>query len=124
MTLAAMRGILPEWLAPANPFDFWIGIDIKGARAAHEIGLTAVLADPGVDLVLCTLLAPANADFAEFGDLMRRLRRAYDKPVAMAIYGGDARERWSKSLKGTGILVLPTTRAAARALALLAQATL
>jgi acyl-CoA synthetase (NDP forming) len=123
-TLAAMRGILPDWLEPTNPFDFWIGIDIKGARAAHEVGLTAVLADPSVDLVLCTLLAPANADFAEFGDLMRRLRRTYDKPVVMVIYGGDARERWSKSLEGTGILVLPTARAAARALALLAQATL
>ena len=72
---AAMRSILPDWLEPANPFDFWIGIDVKGAREAHEVGLTAVLADPNVDLVLCTLLAPGNADFAEFGELMRRLRR-------------------------------------------------
>ena len=56
--------ILPDWLEPANPFDFWIGIDVKGPREAHEVGLTAVFADPNVDLVLCTLLAPANADFA------------------------------------------------------------
>src|SRR6516165_19233 len=37
-TLAAMRTILPDWLEPANPFDFWISIDVKGPREAHEVG--------------------------------------------------------------------------------------
>ena len=37
-TLTAMRSILPDWLPPANPFDFWIGIDVKGPREAHEVG--------------------------------------------------------------------------------------
>ena len=69
-TIASMRTILPDWLEPANPFDLWIGLDVKGPREAHEVGLTAVFADPNVDLVLCTLLAPANADFPEFGDLL------------------------------------------------------
>ena len=121
---AAMRGILPGWLEPANPFDFWIGIDVKGAREAHETGLAAVFADANVDLVLCTLLAPGNADFAEFGDLMRRLRRAYEKPVALVIYGGDAQQRWTASLEGADIPVLKTTRAAARALSLMVEATM
>jgi acetate---CoA ligase (ADP-forming) len=123
-TLCAMRGILPGWLEPANPFDFWIGIDVKGAREAHETGLAAVFADANVDLVLCTLLAPGNADFAEFGDLMRRLRRAYEKPVALVIYGGDAQQRWTASLEGADIPVLKTTRAAARALSLMVEATM
>jgi acetate---CoA ligase (ADP-forming) len=123
-TLAAMRTILPDWLHPANPFDFWIGIDVKGPREAHETGLTAVLADPNVDLVLCTLLAPGNADFAEFGDLMRRLRRTYDKPVAMVIYGGQAQQRWTADLEGANIPVFETTRAGARALALMVEATM
>lgn len=123
-TLAAMRTILPDWLEPANPFDFWISIDVKGPREAHEVGLTSVFADPNVDLVLCTLLAPGNADFAEFGELMRRLRSTYDKPVAMVIYGGDAARRWRKDLEGTDIPVFRTTRAGARALALMVQATL
>jgi acetyltransferase len=123
-TLAAMRSILPGWLEPANPFDFWIGIDVKGAREAHETGLSAVLADPNVDLALCTLLAPGNADFAEFGDLMQRLRRTYDKPVALVIYGGDAQQRWTADLEGANIPVFKTTRAGARALSLMVQATL
>jgi acetyltransferase len=123
-TLKAMRAILPDWLEPANPFDFWISIDVKGPREAHEVGLSAVFADPNVDLVLCTLLAPGNADFAEFGDLMRRLRKSYDKPVAMVIYGGDAGRRWRKDLEGADIPVFRTTRAGARALSLMVQATL
>jgi len=123
-TLAAMRMILPDWLEPANPFDFWIGIDVKGPREAHEVGLTAVFADPNVDIVLCTLLAPGNADFPEFGDLMRRLRTTYDKPVAMVIYGGDAARRWRSDLEGADIPIFRTTRAGVRALSLMVQATM
>jgi acetyltransferase len=123
-TLKTMQAVLPDWLAPANPFDFWIGIDVRGAREAHEIGLAAVFADPNVDIVLCTLLAPGNADFAEFGDLMRRLRRSYDKPVALVIYGGEAERRWIAGLEGANIPVFRTTRAGVRALALMLQATM
>jgi acetyltransferase len=123
-TIAAMRTILPDWLEPANPFDFWISIDVKGPREAHVVGLTSVFADPNVDLVLCTLLAPGNADFAEFGDLVRRLRQTYDKPVAMVIYGGDAGRRWRADLEGANVPIFRTTRAGARALSLMVQATM
>ena len=123
-TLAAMRTILPDWLEPANPFDFWISIDVKGAREAHEVGLTALFADPNVDVVLCTLLAPANADFPEFGELFRQLRRAYNKPVALVIYGGEAQQRWTADLEGADVPIFKTTRAAARALSLMVQATM
>jgi acetyltransferase len=123
-TIDAMRKIFPDWLEPANPFDFWIGLDIKGPRAAHEIGLAAVFADPNVDLVLCTLLAPANADFPEFGALMRRLRETHQKPMALVLYGGDTAPRWTKDLEGAHIPVFKTTRAAVRALALLVEASL
>ncbi len=123
-TLADMRSILPDWLEPANPYDFWIGIDVKGPREAHEVGLRAVFADPNVDLVLCTLLAPGNADFPEFGALVKELRLTYDKPVAMVIYGGDAGQRWTADLDGANVPIFRTTRAAVRALALLVQASL
>ena len=123
-TLAAMRAILPDWLEPANPFDFWISIDVKGPRQAHEIGLTALFADPNVDLVLCTLLAPGNADFPEFGELLRHLRRTYDKPVAVVIYGGEAEQRWTADLEGADVPIFKTTRAGVRALSLMVDATM
>lgn len=120
-TLQAMRSILPDWLTPANPFDFWIGIDVKGPREAHEVGLSAVFADPNSDMVLCTLLAPPNADFPEFGDLVRGLRAKYPKPVALVAYGSAA-ARWTRELEGAGIPIYPTIRAGARALAMVARA--
>ena len=122
-TLERMRTILPSWLTPANPYDFWIGIDVKGTREAHEVGLTAVFADPNVDLVLCTLLAPPNADFPEMGNLLRTLRRTYDKPVVLVLYGSAA-ARWTQEVEGADIPVFPTVRAGARALAMVANAAL
>ncbi len=122
-TLQAVKPILPDWLPAANPFDFWIGIDVKGPREAHEVGLSAVFADPNVDIVLCTLLAPGNADFPEFGELMRRLRKEYDKPVALVVYGGSAGARWVRDVEGANIPVLRTTREAVRALSVLVRAT-
>ena len=121
-TLTRMASILPDWLTPANPYDFWIGIDVKGAREAHEVGLHAVFADPNVDLVLCTLLAPPNADFPEMGELLRTIRGTYDKPVALVAYGSAA-ARWIREVEGAGIPVFRTVRAGARALAMVANAT-
>ena len=74
--------------------------------------------------MLCTLLAPGNADFAEFGNLMRQLRQDHAKPVTVAIYGGAARARWVAELEGANVPVFNTTREAARALSMLVQATL
>ena len=120
-TIDRMRTILPSWLTPSNPYDFWIGIDVKGPREAHEVGLSAVFADPNVDLVLCTLLAPPNADFPEMGELLRTLRRTHDKPVALVPYGSAA-ARWTREVEGAGIPVLLSVRAGARALAMVADA--
>jgi acyl-CoA synthetase (NDP forming) len=120
-TLEKMATILPDWLKPTNPYDFWIGIDVKGAREAHEVGLSAVFEDPNVDLVLCTLLAPPNADFPEMGELLRKLRRTHNKPVALVIYG-SAGSRWTKEVEGADIPVFATVRAGARALAMVANA--
>jgi acyl-CoA synthetase (NDP forming) len=105
-TVERMRTILPDWLEPANPYDFWIGIDVKGPREAHETGLSAVFSDPNVDVVLCTLLAPPNADFPEMGELLRRLRRESDKPVARVSYGSDA-PRGTRVVEGADIPVIP-----------------
>lgn len=120
-TTKRLREILPDWLEPANPFDFWIGIDIKGPAEAHRTALGAIVADPNTDIVLCTLLAPPNADFPGFADLMREIRQANpQKPIIMVIYGGDARGRWIKGLEGLSIPVYTSTREALGALAALA----
>jgi acetate---CoA ligase (ADP-forming) len=113
----AMKSILPEWLEPANPFDFWISVDMKGPLEAHEIALRSVFDDPNVDLVLCTLLAGPTSDFAEFGGILRKLRAEHNKPVALLIYGGVERRKWISDLEGADVPVFPTVRTAVKALA-------
>ncbi len=121
-TLDAAQTILPDWLPAANPFDFWIGIDVKGPLDSHRVGLDAIMSDLESDMLLCTLLAPPNADFPEFGDVFHDIReRNSDKPVVMVIYGGPARDRWTKAVEGLGIPVYAATRPAVRALAALAS---
>ena len=123
-TRARLGTILPDWLPPANPFDFWIGLDMKGAEEAHRVGLGAVVGDANADIVLCTLLAPPNADFPGFGDVMRAIRRDHpDKPIAMVIWGGAARQRWIAAIEGLNSPVFASTRAALRALAALIDPT-
>jgi acyl-CoA synthetase (NDP forming) len=111
-----MQSILPDWLRPANPFDFWISVDMKGPLEAHEVALRSVFADPNVDLVLCTLLAAPTSDFAEFGSIMRSLRKEHGKPVALVIYGGVERRKWVGDLEGANIPVFATVRTAVKAL--------
>lgn len=120
-TLQKMSTILPDWLTPANPYDFWIGIDVKGPREAHEIALSAVFEDPNVDLIFCILLAPPNADFPEVGDLLRRLRRRHNKPAVLVVYG-SAGARWTREVEGADLPVYSTVRAGARALKIVADA--
>ena len=96
--------------------------DVKGPLDSHRIGLDAIMSDVESDMLLCTLLAPPNADFPEFGEVFRDIReRNSDKPVVMVIYGGPARDRWTKAVEGLGIPVYAATRPAVRALAALAS---
>jgi acyl-CoA synthetase (NDP forming) len=116
-SMPAMQSIFPDWLKPANPFDFWIGVDMKGPLEAHEVALRSVFADTNVDLVLCTLLAGPTSDFSEFGGIMRQLRKEHDKPVALLIYGGGVeRNKWISDLEGANIPVFATVRTAVKAL--------
>lgn len=120
-TIDKLRQILPDWLEPANPFDFWIGIDVKGPEVAHRTALKAIVADPNSDMVLCTLLAPPNADFQGFGELIGEVCQANPhKPIIMVIHGGEPRKRWIEALEGLSIPVYTSTREALSALAALA----
>jgi acyl-CoA synthetase (NDP forming) len=118
-TIEKLKTVLPDWATSTNPFDFWTGVEINGARAAHEMSLETISADPNVDMVLCTLLAAAASDFAEFSEVVRGVRAAHDKPIALVIYGGAERRRWIAGIEGANVPVFTTTRSAVRTLSML-----
>jgi acyl-CoA synthetase (NDP forming) len=122
-TVARLQEILPPFIPPANPFDFWISVDLKGPKVAHEQGLEPIFEDPNVDAVVAILLAPSGAAFDEFGSLLRRLRDKHGKPFVVVIYGDDTGKKWIKDLEGARIPVFGSTRSAVRALSLAIHAT-
>jgi acetyltransferase len=115
-TLERLRSILPEWQPAGNPFE------TRGNRLGHEITLNAVMADSNVDMVLCALLAPPNADFPEIGEIVAAVRQKHpEKPLALVICGGSVRDRWVAELEGARVPVYASTTAAMRALRALAR---
>ncbi len=85
-TRAALTKIFPPWQPPENPVDLWPSMDLRGPRAAVFGALEAVLADPGVDLVLFHLfLGVAQLD-PDLDELKRKVDSA-GKHIAMWVIG-------------------------------------
>lgn len=120
-TLAALGTVVPPWQPVSNPADVWIALDVVGPRPGIETPLEAALADPGVDMVLATVLVPPNADFPEVREVFAGLRRRHpEKPLALVLYGG-CRHRWLTEIEGLDIPVFASSRAALRSLRALAD---
>lgn len=119
-TLATLGSVVPAWQPMSNPADVWIALDVVGPRPGIEKPLEAMLADPGVDMVLATVLVPPNADFPEVREVFEGLRdRHPDKPLALVLYGG-CRDHWLREIEGLGIPAFSSSRTALRSLAALA----
>ena len=120
-TLEQLQSVLPDWQPAANPYDFWVALDVKGNREGHEVPLNAVMADDNTDVVLCMLLAAPNADFPEVRQVFAGMRERHpDKPMVLVIHGGPLRDRWLRELKGLGLPVYSSTSSAVRAIGALA----
>ena len=115
-TRLAIGRLMPEWQTVGNPADMWMALG-SGRREAHEQVLGSVLDDPGVDMMLCILLAIPNADFPEVHDVFERLTRSHpDKPVFLIVMGGQVRERWLTELDPLQLPAYADPRSAVRAM--------
>ncbi len=111
-----MRALVPHWHRVGNPADLWLA-EGSAPRCALEVPLFALLADPGVDIVLCVLLAIPATDFAEVGDVLREARRDYPgKPLHFVLYGGEVKQRWQRVLEELDIPVETDLRLPIRAM--------
>lgn len=108
--------LVPPWHRVGNPADVWIA-EGGEPRRALELPLFALLADPGVDIVLCILLAIPATDFAEVGAVVGEARRRYpQKPLYFVLYGGAVKKRWQRALEALDIPVGGDTRLLLRAM--------
>jgi acyl-CoA synthetase (NDP forming) len=115
-TIRAIARLMPGWQPVQNPADVWMALG-SGPREAHEQILGAMLADPGVDMLLGILLPIPNADFAGVRQVFARLTRAHpDKPLFLILVGGQVKQRWLRELEPLHLPVFPDPRLAVRAM--------
>ena len=123
-TRAKIGAMSPPWLNIDNPVDIWPAImtaNIPLLEALRE-GYEALLADPGVDIVLLIIGAYPREIVTKLSRLILGVVDAFEeKPVVCCAYGPYAQEL-SEELEQSGkTVVFPSPERAARALARLAQ---
>ncbi|MFH0916212.1 MAG: acetate--CoA ligase family protein [bacterium] len=115
-TIAHLAGIYPSFYIVQNPLD----VTGSGTSSDFEIGIEALLADPGVDIVMPWFVfqdVPLGEDVPE---MLGRLNRTAEKPIVAAATGGAFTRRLSAKIESQGVPVLHSVRdwvAAARGLA-------
>jgi len=123
-TIDSLAGLSPEWMPLGNPLDIWPAVMKHGMQEVYGRALEAVLADPGVDGVLCISVALKTTEFG-FLDVSESLTEAASrekhKPVVAWLYGPGKKEIAGKLEEGKRISVYGTIDGAAGALSILRQ---
>ncbi len=115
-TIDRLTEVYPSFYLVQNPLD----VTGSGTSTDYEIGIQALLDDPGVDIVMPWMVfqdAPLGEDIPE---KLGRLNRAARKPILGAATGGAFTLRMSAEIESQGVPVFHSVRdwvAAARGLA-------
>ncbi|SFG25494.1 acetyltransferase [Desulfotomaculum arcticum] len=89
-TIAVLEEVFPDWMKAGNPADIWPAGMARGYHKIVALALNSVLADSGVDAVLC--ITPAYLDPAEdplniVDTVNETVAKHPDKPTAMWFFG-------------------------------------
>ena len=114
-TIGQLRASYPPYYMAQNP------IDVTGSAtsADYEIGIEALIADPGVDIVMPWFVFQNSPLDEKIVEVMARLNE-HGKPVVCAAMGGPYTEKMSAAVEAVGVPVFHSVRdwvAAAGALA-------
>jgi acetate---CoA ligase (ADP-forming) len=121
-TINRIKDLSPPWMPLGNPLDIWPALMKNGLEFTYKTALEGMLADPGVDGVVCIATAPFLPDhsFLDASTVIMETTAAFpDKPVMVWLYGPNQpafNERFNRS---GNILALPTLPRVAKALAAL-----
>ncbi|HLA82823.1 MAG TPA: acyl-CoA synthetase, partial [Thermoleophilia bacterium] len=106
----------PSFYIVSNPLD----VTGSGSSSDYEVGIHALLEDPGVDIIMPWLVfqdAPLNDDIPE---KLGRLNQSANKPILCGATGGDFTHRMVAAIEAQGVPVFRSVHdwvAAARGLA-------
>jgi len=121
-TLNPVSTLSPPWMPLGNPLDLWPAVMKHGMQKVYPRALKAILADPGVDGVLCINVALRLPDYA-FLDVSEELNQVVsgDKPVVAWLYGENSEGIGKKIERDGKITPFQTIEGAAWALSVLRQ---
>jgi len=105
-TVARLKDVYPSFYLVQNP------IDVTGSAtsADYEVGIEALMQDPQVDIVMPWFVfqdTPLGEDIVQ---KVRRLTRAYDKPLLVGAIGGPYTIQMSRALEAEGVPVYDSVR--------------
>jgi 3-hydroxypropionyl-CoA synthetase (ADP-forming) len=115
-TIEHLAHVYPSFYLVQNPLD----VTGSGTSSDYEIGIQALLDDPGVDIVMPWFVfqdAPLGMDIP---DRLGGLNRSATKPLLAAAIGGSFTRRLSREIESQGVPVFHSVRdwvAAARGIA-------
>jgi acyl-CoA synthetase (NDP forming) len=122
-TKAALRPHFPEWIGVENPVDIWIPVS-RDFDTAFPAILDTVLADDGVDAVICIYCSynlPKYDAFNSARHIGPIAARHPDKPILCWTYGLDI-TGFTRAIERDGnAMVFPSLEAASATLARLAD---
>jgi acetyl coenzyme A synthetase (ADP forming)-like protein len=84
-TVRALAQVIPAEASVSNP------VDILGSATAatYEATLPALIADPGIDAVICLFVPPVVATAADVTGAIERASRSSEKPVLSVVMSAD-----------------------------------
>ena len=89
-TIRRIKDLSPPWMPIGNPMDIWPALMKNGLEYTYKTALEGMLADPGVDGVVCIATAPFLPDhsFLDASSVILETAATFpDKPVAVWLYG-------------------------------------
>jgi acetyltransferase len=121
-TIRRIKELSPPWMPIGNPLDIWPALMKNGLEFTYKAALEGMLADPGVDGVVCIATAPFLPDhsFLDASSVILETAVTFpDKPVAVWLYGPNQSAFNEKFNRSGKILALPTLPRVAKTLAAL-----
>jgi acetyltransferase len=89
---AAVQEVFPAWMPVGSPVDLWPAMELNGPERVYGTALSAVLDDPGVDMVFLHLFVGGRWGGFDLEALTRLGRRA-GKPIVCWFLGPHADAR-------------------------------
>ncbi len=100
-----LTDIFPPWMPPANPIDLFPAVALRGRKVAYSGTLAAVLADPGVDLIVMHLVVGLEAMTLDLAALKQQADEAGKTIVVWLMGLEEGKRQFQEQARKVGIVV-------------------